>query len=153
MFSENRLPANYSPFSLRQNVNNAIKSYSDVEAVYDQEFIPMFMTSTNLEWFKERAQSIENSNDDNTVYISVKQNPIKTILSNKNMLNIEFGKEEESGSIGVDASTKISDIINSLPDKITDKKSGVYLYIHGKDNVFTPLKSEIDEYIKDKVKR
>jgi hypothetical protein len=130
-----------------------LKQYSGVEAKYDQEFIPMFMTSTNREWFKESAKSIETSNDDNTVSISVKKDPAKFAKNNKNLLDIEFGKETDSESIGVDINTRVNDLIQSLSDKITDKKSGIYLYIHGKDVSFTPSKKEITEYTKDAVKK
>jgi len=55
MFDENKVSANYSPFELRKAVANHLKTYPEISAVYDQEFIPMFMTPTNTEWFKEKA--------------------------------------------------------------------------------------------------
>ena len=152
MFEENKIPANYNPFSLRTAVYNNIKSYPNIEAVYDQEFIPMFMTSSNTEWFKERAISVDMQNDDNTVQISVKKDPQKFSKSNKNTLDIEFGKQDESDTIGVTPSTKLQDIIDDIPNKINDKKSGIYIYIHGNDLEFTPTKSVLDKYVKDKIK-
>jgi hypothetical protein len=35
MFEENKLPANYNPFDLRQQVDSTISSFPEIEAVYD----------------------------------------------------------------------------------------------------------------------
>ena len=148
MFEENKLPANYNPFDLRQQVESSISNFPEIEAVYDQEFIPMFMTSTNMEWFKERANSIDTSNDDNTVQISVKKDPVGAVKNNKNLIEIEFGKEDESDTIGITPLTDITAVIDSLKDKVKDKKSGIYLYIHGKDIDFTPTSKQVKNYIK-----
>jgi len=91
-------------------------------------------------------------NDDNSVTMTVKPDPDKYAKSNKNLLDIEFGKQNESNSVGISPSTKVQDILNDLPNKIKDKKSGIYIYIHGSDVEFTPTKAKLDKYIKDKIK-
>jgi hypothetical protein len=45
-----------------------------------------------MEWFKEKANSMDTSNDDNTVQVSIKKDPIGAVKNNKNLIEIEFGK-------------------------------------------------------------
>jgi hypothetical protein len=43
-------------------------------------------------------------------------------------------------------------LVDGLNNKITDKKSGINIYIYGKDIEFTPTKKQINDYINQQVK-